>query len=53
MLCKRLRIYLINRKLKKINKQLTVVPDIKNFLILENERLDIVGKINKLKGKKK
>lgn len=53
MFCKRLRIYLTNRKLKKINKQLTVVPDIKNFLVLENQRLDLIGKINKIKGKKK
>lgn len=53
MFCKRLRIYLANRKLKKINKQLTIVPDIKNFLVLENERLDLMAKVNKLKGKKK
>lgn len=50
---KKARVFLVNRKLKKINKDLLGVQDIKNFLVLENKRLDLLDKIYKIKGKKK
>jgi hypothetical protein len=48
MFCKKFRKFLINRKLKKLNKELVNVPDIKQFLVLENKRLDLMEKINKI-----
>jgi hypothetical protein len=48
---KRLKRYLINRKLKKLNKALVGAQDIKSYLVLENQRLDLITKLNKI-GKK-
>ena len=52
-ICKKLRVYVVNRKLKKLNRELTSVSDIKGFLKLENRRLDLLAKINKIRGIKK
>ena len=49
---KRLKRYLINRELKKINKDLEKAQDIKSYLVVENKRLDLMMKLNKI-GKKK
>lgn len=48
---KRFKKYLINRKLKKLSKALVGAQDIKSYLVLENQRLDLMTKLNKI-GKK-
>lgn len=48
---KRFKKYLINRKLKKLSKELVGTQDIKSYLVLENKRLDLIMKLNKI-GKK-
>ena len=53
MLCKKIKLYFVNRKLKKLNQNIANAPDIKSFLKLENLRLDLIGKVNKIKGKTK
>ena len=49
---KRLKRYLINRKLKKMNKDLASAKDIKSYLAVENKRLDLIMKLNKIGVKK-
>jgi len=52
MFCKSIKRYMLNRKIKKLNKSLTAVPDIKSYLVLENKRLDLMAKLNKVSKKK-
>lgn len=49
---KRLKRYLINRELKQINKDLEKAQDIKSYLVVENKRLDLMMKLNKIGAKK-
>lgn len=51
MFVKSFRRFLINRKLKKLNESLLNVPDIKTYLIMENKRLDLITKLNKVRRK--
>lgn len=48
---KKFKKYLINRKLRKLSKELVSAQDIKSYLVLENKRLDLIMKLNKI-GKK-
>ena len=48
----RFKIYCINRKIKKLNNRISRSREVKDWLVVENERLDLINKINKIKGKK-
>lgn len=48
MIVKKIKCYFVNRKIKSLNRQLTQVPDIRSYLRLENERLDLITKLNKI-----
>ena len=50
-LCTRFKIYCINRKIKKLNNKISKSKEIKEWLLVENKRLDLLHKINKIKGK--
>lgn len=50
---KKIRVFIVNRKVKKLNEKLVKVKDLKKFLKLENQRLDLLDKIRTIKGKKK
>lgn len=51
-LCTKFKIYFINRKIKKLNNQISKSKEIKDWLVIENKRLDLLGKVSKIKGKK-
>jgi hypothetical protein len=52
VIVKKLKCYFVNKKIKSLNRQLTQASDISSYLRLENQRLDLITKLNNIRKAK-